>query len=600
LATEDRETILATIGDGDGNLLEEVAELCDGTGGLILVFDQLEEVLRAGERTANRVNETIAELMQSGLPLRQLLSLRMEHLADLRGLEKLVGGVVGRTTFLDPMRRDTVEQVIKEVCQISGATITQSSVGEILGWLAAAELDRRGIDDAAERAANDGAAGDRPDLLSLQAILHELFHDAHAEQPDAQLELDGDTLARYREKYGPEGSQIVAKALQRWIARALEQHTDGNDDSEREAAVRNNLPEPHLTGLVYRVATRIAPHLATGDFKVAQEEADLFRKAMGNDVWGLGLRDPELRRIIKISPDGLLVNPDELGLSNQFDGSGEFLSGLALAGSWSAVETATAMAWIFYETLARLQKGNVVKPILSPSRETLGKATSWELVHDRVGPAFVQWAEDRRDTFADCVSSLVASRGVSPILILGERGRDAMLSGRVHHVRWEGCVIGPVHGRAFFEEVEFENCFLRGTIFEDCVFRGATFRQCVLHGALFKRCSFVGGTAGKPVTIERCPAASLGFLGGRAEALKFVECQLDQPTLVSMELAGSVGFEGTRVKLALLEGLHTGEGVLQFDARSTLEFSTGDAKSWSRVLLTPEIESSTSRPLVAE
>ncbi len=600
-ATADKEIVLDALDSAslDDDLTAVVERICKRTEGLILVFDQLEEVLRAGAQPARRMTGIIRELFESGLPVKLLLSLRVEHITDLRGLEKEVGGLVGRTYFLETMNRQRIEEVIENATRAAGATIATGLIPEILGWLTV-----EGWRDGKAGAPDESHGEQVLDLLALQAILFELFEAALAQTTTGAIEVDAAVVAQYQKASGSEPAAIAGNALQRWITRALEPPADGAGAGlDRPSGA---VPEPALTALVRRIAVRIGPHLSSGDFKVPQEQSDLFRKALGDEVWALGLTHPELRRRIRIVEGAeRRLNVEELKLSSVASAETQrYLSGLALAGFWSQTKTAETLLDSFHEALHRLQRGNILKPIFSPSGEAVDQARSWELVHDRLGRAFADWAEEQRDTWEDCVPSLVASRGVSPIMIVS-RGTDpvesATIRGAVEHLRWEGCLIEPLVGRAVFDDVSFRRCCLRGSIFANCVFKGGGFRNCELDGVIFRNCEFLSGADAAPVEIAESDADTLGILDSSVGKLRFVGCDLTQLTIKRVALDGTMTFVRSRVFLGNFWQVRntSTEPAICFEDESILIYSSGDTGSWKEIAVGAEAVRH-SGPLAAE
>ncbi|HVT60401.1 MAG TPA: hypothetical protein VHR45_18655 [Thermoanaerobaculia bacterium] len=585
-AQNDKQIVLRAIRAAGDNIDIHaiVEEICKEAGGLILVFDQLEEILRAGEQTAKRVTENIREFFESELPLRLLLSLRIEHIADLRQLENQIGGLVARTFFLAPMAQQEIREVIRDASSVVNAVIEDRVVDQILEWLRKGG-PRRGQEEPAEP---DGMSG--PDLLSLQAVLRELYLECGG-LSEAPIVVDETCLECYREKYGPEPAVIAGNALQRWITRALDENPSARGDGRLE--------ESELTGLVHRIAVRLAPHLSSGDFKVALEQSDLFRKSLGDEIWDLGLNDPGQRQKIRIL-DGDALNTPELALSCERNAENlTRLSGAALESKWGTpAATADVLFVAFRETLRRLQKGNILKPIFSPTVRMVNQAGSWELVHDRLGRAFTDWAESRRGTWDDCLSSLVTVRGVSPILIRPLQRAGASPANlqdsrdQLRYLHWEGCVIAPLDGKqAVFESVEFYRCRLQGSIFKSCVFIGGGFRGCQLDGVMFRDCEFWPDSKGDPFTISGEKPSSLGILASTCGALAFEGCQLTQLTLHNLALAGPISFTGGNVVLSRLTRLRPKKSVggprkwVLFSADCGVYYCSGDASSWELVEL---------------
>ncbi len=575
-AREDHKLLTAALGRvrEEASLLDSIERLAtckpDKIEGLILVFDQLEEVLRRGTRVTWKATELFRDLHESGLPVRLLLSLREEYLGELRGLERSVGGLMGRTVFLSPMARQTAQEAVRAAAADAKVQLAPDVdvVERVFGWLGIAE-------GGGEGDARPEGAEEAPDLLTLQAILHELFTE-FASGPSGSPVLDGSTLERYEKKYGPDPERLAGKALGRWIERAFEPEAATTGDDLGVA-----MPPDRFLALMRRVAVRAAPHLSSGGYKVAQEESDLFRKAVGDDVWALGLRDPELRRKVRIlrSPTPRL-DLTALGMKAG-DSANANLSGTALEQEWDGPTTAHHLLAAFLTAMERLASPsvNVVKVGRWQGSGT-EDVQRWELVHDGLGRPLAEWAQERRDTWEDCASSVVACRGVSPIGLWPERPPSTGLD----HVRWEGCHVAPVVAKAkpVLDGIEFSQCVLRGTIFEDLVFRGCRFRQCDLSGTVFRGCVF-DGAEGQATVFEDCKrASSLAILDSELSALLFRSCDLSQLTLKGCQVKGAVQFsDHTTVLLSIFLLLQAaGSQRLVFEPSCQVEYCSGDEASW--------------------
>src|SRR6202047_2665644 len=175
----------------------------------------------------------------------------------------------------------------------------------------------------------------------------------------------------------------------------------------------DSTPPEWVSALVRRVAIRIAANLSSGGFKMPQEDADLRRKAIGDDLRRLGVSQEKLQALSLLSRQPLRLNSPELGLNDTPEGSIARLSGLAFASRWSAAQTGDVMLAAYYETLTRLTNGNVIKSVLAGAIQESGDR--WELVHDGLGEPFVKWASERDEDWDDCRGSLVACLGITPI-----------------------------------------------------------------------------------------------------------------------------------------------------------------------------------------
>lgn len=594
----------------------------ESAGGLIVVFDQFEELLRPGGQTSSDAIAVVQELYERGSKrIHMLLSLRQEFVYALRPLESTVGGLAGRSVVLSPMPQKTVLDVIGEASGSSEVRIQEEAAARIVHWLAEAAAKRGG--KRARKARSDTKDGEAtlqvseaagtPDLLKLQAVLRELFVFARTrnkrtvslnvleqfelytlEQRDAldlAVQQDEDSEGRVAEL-------IVDGALERWIEYALKatlpeegplssaHRAEESSDSEEARtfdALTSDFPGPELYRQVRRVAIRIAPHLTALDYKVPQEENDLFRLALGDEVWKLGMKTARHRDRIRIVDEEVpRLNWDELEISDKLtEAEKNYMSGLAKMRGWSPAETGDRLTACFRETLHRLKRGNILTRIVKAGE---GERTSvWELVHDQFGPAFLKWSHEHRDSWYDCEGSLTVSSGIQPIMAPRDRVEpsDSNPEYTLERISWRGCSIEPgKHDRLLLRDVHFIDCYLVGMVFDRCRFEGCSFRNCDLNGALFRNCEFIDSENGAPV-FEKCDSSSLAIVASKIGNLEFMDCELQQTTIMA-NLEGEVRFtEGSRVALAYFE-VRRGEsdrGKILFERKSRAFFCSADINS---------------------
>jgi hypothetical protein len=552
----DQEAIAGAIRAGGAELPLAAVEriTCEGgISGLYLVLDQFEEVLRFGKSTAKEIVRFVKELYESGLPVKTLISLRQEHLVDLRDLERTVGGLMGQTVFLVPMDNATARDAMQAAARERGVELGEYVVGEIIKLMGA------GLDE-------------RYNLLALQAVLYDFFAEVLREHRAVTRE-QLDAYCAKQAGQGLTGESVVDYALKKWIERALGEPAD-------VAAAQDGVPPAQADALVRRVAIRLAPNLSSGGFKMAQEDADLRRKATGDDLRRLGVATEKLQGLRLLSRQPLRLDTTELGLDGRPETAALRLSGLAYASRWSTARTADVVVSSYYETLRRLAKGNVIKSVLAGTIKEGGER--WELVHDGLGAPFVNWANEREEDWDDCRASLVACLGITPIQVKPEDSRKTA-GEHIEHVRWEGCLITPSSGNGLptFDNVVFESCALRGSVFEAAIFRGCKFLACDLNGTIFKGCEFLAGDA--PCTVESCAPESLAIIASKLSGLRFLRCDLSQLTLRDLEIRGApIEFAASVVSLSNFVGLTSlleGPAVL-FDAACSMRFCAGDDDSW--------------------
>ena len=550
-AAEDRAAIATALGRVSAtapplDIAEQIVSE-EGIGGLYLVFDQLEEMLRFSKTMAKEALTFIENICDSELPIKVLIALREEHLVDLRGLERSVGGLLSNTVYLSPMDTATAREALVAAARERGVVLGDYVIGELMKLMGIKE-------------------GERFNLVGLQALLHDFFSEVRAQGYAISRTL----IEAYRDRLAEQllmNDTPADYAMKRWIERAVTTPQDSASD----------LPQEGVNALVRRVAIRLASNLSSGGFKVSQEDSDLMRKGIGEDLSVL-LANPEQLRLVKvISRDPPRLNTADLTLGGT--AGMENVSGLAYARQWTGGEAANMLFAAYQETLTRLTRGNVIRPVLGGG---LGQQDSrrWELVHDSLGGPFSEWAIKRIDDWQDCCASLVACRGIVPILI---RPADSEVTcgQRVHHLRWEGCLIMPSSDQLTFRNVLFEACSLRGTIFKGVTFVGCRFVECELSGTIFMACRFLAGD--QECSFESCAPEGLVLNAAAVSGLRFVRCNLTQLTLRNVEFREApVVFSSSHVSLSNFVGLTSklvGPAV-HFEADCSLRFCTGDDASW--------------------
>lgn len=484
--------------------------------GLILVLDQFEELMRFGKYLDKEVTDEIRSLVHSGLPVRILLSLREEYVIGLRSLERVVGGLIERTYFLEPMDKETVLDALDHASGLYGMKFAEKCIDKVLNW----------VNPKLERS-DKLASGD---LLKLQAILH--AHHLLLEELGKPAQIEVEDLEKFATNLMESGTGkvypnlVAQKTIEKWIERALE-------DPDNKLGVPDSFKdhEKDFGRVVKRVAVRIAPHMSSGDYKILQDEISLLRKALGDDILLLGGLRQDARE--KISFSNGKIDLKSIGDTSEQDSKPETTAWIAREKTWSISETRKRMLQCFNTTLHRLSAANVLK--MSTATDEQGRSsTNWGLVHDQIGPAFNTWAEARKDTMLDHINSFVVSSGITPLLVKAQCIEECCPKGTtISYLRWLGCCIQPGTDDLLFDNIIFENCDFRGCIFDHCKFSGGGFRDCVLNGALFRECEFksAGNAESEAFCFERCNSKQLGVLESEIESMSFRDCELTQLTI---------------------------------------------------------------------
>lgn len=556
--------------------------------GITLIFDQFEEQLRAGRRASSEALDLIGNLVRGTAPIRVLVSMRREYQYALRGLELLIGGLSGRSVFLESLEAPDLLKVIQDSSKNSQIPISQEVADSIVKWLSSTNPESRngavpdgGLLEQLNREIAQEERG-RPDLLQVQAVLLELCHYASErgrstvdrqvfESFGAQF-LNGAGGAHVRS--GAIGAdrgedeevveeelarRVLGGALERWIESALKGTTkrgprrSQTSSRSRSHAAWADMDEKDLLLQVRRVAVRLAPRLSSGDYKVSQEENTLFRQALGEEIARLGLKDPERRSKTRIvenesGPPTLNWRDLEFGESQTEDGGAQstLLSGLARVKGWNLTTAGDQILICFREALHRLAAANILQCTYFGGE----KGLYWELVHDQFGPSFTRWAERQRGTWDDCKSSLVVCSGLQPIVVPVQQIQppDGSAYYELLKISWQGCSVEsstPKH--LVLKNVTFKECFLVGTIFDNIDFVGSTFERCELVGVLFRNCIFRSDERGRPTMFTRCDS-NVAIVNSTIKDLEFRDCHLEQPTIARTKLEGNVRYlDGSRV-----------------------------------------------------
>ncbi|HEX3552398.1 MAG TPA: pentapeptide repeat-containing protein [Thermoanaerobaculia bacterium] len=543
---------------------------------LILVFDQLEELLRSrdtrSERETGKLGAEILALIGAlyvrDSPLRMLISMRVEYLHALRPLDRSVARLSERCHYLEAMNTDDAREVV---------TLVSESPGVI-------RVDYDIVEEILKRDPSAGAESNA-DLLRLQAVLYALS--SHARRHGLPA-VDRQVYDRYRATMRG-NEDVFQTAVEEWIESAVSGEVDsGGTRQSIEIAQKirtwTNLADEDLLGQVRRIATRMAPHLSSSDYKVPQELNNLFRRALGQVLVTLAPEKANSLETVTIDFDFLA--PDAKAPSVKWgavDGepesaqSDQHTSGTARTHRWSAAKTADVIATCYLLTLQRLEERNILRRTFSARNEIV-----CELVHDQMGPMLMRWAEKLQGGWWDCVSSLVALSGGHPISTQDDLIRGA----RFVDLTWRGCTIQPRSERLTFESAVFDRCELRGIVFDRCTFRGVEFNDCALNGAIFRDCIFEPGPDGARSVLIRDSRESaldcLLFLKCVIINVEFRNCIVRQPSFVASTLNGDVVFENCAVAQLYASKLKGREDArIRIPGGSKAWCCSADAKSYS-------------------
>jgi uncharacterized protein YjbI with pentapeptide repeats len=486
-------------------VIRYVGHLCDAVGPLILLFDQAEELLGSGldqtsEELEREVLETLGTLFRHEERVRILISLRQEYVGRLRHLERLVGVLAARELHLEPLRRSTVSDVIEKTAKRAPRLSIGDGVADaVIGWLCPQD-DNNGDAKAV-------------DLLTLQALLVEIFHFTRTRSREGEVRITRKVLERFAA--GQDTRVLARTALTRYVENLFCQQSP------------QRIPTNNVAGLMKRSTARMARWLSSpGGYKRHEDEIELALNAVREDMDRLwcGLDMPaDYEAALRHALSDLRVRRSDAALASLFSRvtgqatAQEVRSGVARTCHWSVGKTAKEIVSAAFEALDLLERNNVVKT----SQGGRGGRRSYELVHDGFGPALNDWASSYVRSAEDTLSSVVASLGTS--------FQWRALSGlNLHHLSWRGCSLDGVR----LEDVCFTSCDLRGVIFSGCELSRCRFIGCDLSGAVFR------GGRWNDVRWERSTASSLLVDDVIWRDVHFSRSVLSSGTILAVTLEG--------------------------------------------------------------
>lgn len=526
-------------------------------GSLIVIFDQLEELMRVDEHQAQEFLEQVVRFARES-SIRQVLSLRSEFKSQLNAveselaitqwqwyrLEEIDEGFLPdvihaprRGDFADrlgaeqqpwPIAEDIVSTI---VAAWKGAKAHTASLG-LLHLQAALWVLEEQIGDSSVPWTVEAAAGSGLFLALTRAGID-------VEQGDVDDDL---RLAAERAK-AKKQAEAVSSALLTFIALSLghmERSLNKNAEAESSSTPIGFKGKPRRSrpGTETRFAVaRFVDDLSSGGYKIPQSVDDLFLKCYEGlqDLRADRAQLSKLRRIwekeevIGSQDSGVLLRVAEehlaewrpsdpakppLALRDRFFSgrlwkhpstreSHRGLSGL------DALEGLCSLEVVYQRALSWLVDRGIVR--ITPDARGVRLVT---LIHDGFGDALRLWADETSQEPDFFLSALVGENGTSVLSGAKVSGYNDKADEEYDNSAWalqfSGCSIDDAH----FVDVVFDTCDLRGTIFFQCVFENVTFRNCYMPGALFLE-PLVTGQQGLVFTdsITR----TIAVMGGSAE-----------------------------------------------------------------------------------
>ncbi len=482
--------------------------------GAVIILDQFEELMRHKPALYEEVRLWIQHAVDAH-NVRIVISLREEFKHRLR--ELVVGPFKRADFYLHPLHaRSLIKLVIMSGrrSDSSGDVISGDAVDLLL------ELWDQ---------ASGGKAWSGIGLLHLQALLYVLWRDASSpllNEPEPDLGGAVVTLKQVEEALDhardsleglghPSDIDPFSRAADSLFRAALARAVTYRLDSARDVYLRVQArPDQVLADGVVTIIARMADHLASGGYKVDQEERHLAQLVLDEELATLGLAGDLARDNLgaklfsqfagRVREGGAwltarraeLVKEDhELLQSINGTKGRNGSSGPMMGFSRSAVLLEELRRYFF--ALEWLEASDLIRRT-SPEDGT----TMVTLVHDGFGRGLTEWADSHAEDARTATSRLTATVGKTLTWARSARqdeadpfdGSETELGRRYVNLRWRSSRVSEVS----FRKVVFINCDFRWTSFDRCRFEGATFVNCLLDGVEFSACTIVGGVTEAP------------------------------------------------------------------------------------------------------
>ncbi len=531
---------------------------------LVVVFDQLEELLRADPAIGRRFVQNIAQVA-AVYPERmtQVVSLRREYKFALAPIDEQLHPNAVWFQEIKPIEISVIPQLIVRplerlrVDHEFSVTATPDLVDAIASaWATAANSDQGPF------AAADGlfpSEEDNVGLLHLQAFLFAMFERADPDDGDVLTARSvADVLGMPWPTSRKSGRRCFAFALKDYVKLRIEEQA--NAFREKTSGLHGSPVARLMTSETLAIAATLPMHLSSAGFKLVRGTDELAAlvltgfnelQTFEDLVASRSVRDgvieadlvgssPALAPAAQQEPAaterrsrraqdvaGLLAQRCRDGYPDDPDGlHDEVIKRYPDLANWgdagmatgrmsgqSALRTGCELVVTFERAVEWLEASALVRTARSVSRDGIGGDRTIALVHDRLGEATIRWGQETLRVPEIGIAAVVASVGKQ---VLAEPAVDDAALGpeelpEVTRLGWVGCNV-----TALFDGLDFRNCNFGGTIFNRCRFRNVAFEDCLMWGALFLGCIFEGDEG---VTFRSTRRPATGEPSSRVQTL---------------------------------------------------------------------------------
>lgn len=481
---------------------------------LVVVFDQLDELLRDEPETGRTFLENVADvamLVPQGYT--QVVSVRQEFKYELSSIEQRLGELC-RIFPIGPVAVSAIAEIVTKPLEGVEVTAAPQLVDAILNaWkLAAMALESEMAKARVAAASHEADVG----LLHLQAFLWAMF-DAIQPSVGSQIEA-ADVEAATEIEFpvtGVAATEFFGSGLELYVSLMMRARADwyvveqGETDEARLRATET-----------IGIATAIPAHLSSAGFKLTRGTDDLAGSVLHGlrdlhdfgavargeatpAVGAISIEDEDqslakvmarLCREAALAEDGDRLEQKVLvelePLSDRWGDNGMVCGRMT---GRSALRTACELAATYERAILWLLDSHVLRTPRAPSEAAHARAEDdrmVSLVHDGFGRASNRWAAREREQPMIRITSVVKMTGKQVLFRPVGDERDALTPADLPYtdnLGWIGCNV-----TAHFKDLVFRNCDLRSTLFNYCRFTNVVFEDCLTHGILFLETTFEG------------------------------------------------------------------------------------------------------------
>lgn len=475
---------------------------------LVLVFDQLEELLRDEPATGRAFLADLTGIAQA-FPhgYTQVVSARLEYKYEFAVIEENLHERLWSYLEIPPISVSAIPALISSPLANRGVTVDQGLIDHITqGWAAATRAD---FDGAMLPTTTPHGGRESTGLLHLQAFLFNLYEQL---TPASGATLTLDDVGRVP---GMDISQLRSRpvaffeqALDGYVTMMMDRSRAGYIADPAHGADRSRIADETM-----RIAALLPVHLSSSGYKLVRGTDELAGLVLEQDLRELqnfrpGKHDMKAQDLAAVmericregeleeSPQRLAeITAEKPGLSAQPGVWGDDWATAGRMHDSGALRTAAEIVASYERAVTWLEDANLIRLTTTGDRSE----RRLTLVHDGIGRALISWAsavtEDPRIAIA--TTSAITGRQVlyRATDVSSALGPEQLPD--LEQLAWLGCNI-----TAHFKGVQFHDCNFSGSLFKYCTFTDVVFDNCRLGSVLFDESRFVD------VTLQDC------FLGG--------------------------------------------------------------------------------------